>query len=1035
MAALPKAVLFGASQRGLEVLEHVRDHYVVIGFADNDAKKQGGHIAGIPVYAPSVIMELKPDIVFVSSMYSPEIIHQLVRMGFPPTRIQNADHEYQHRMGSVAPRNRRNDDVAFPKPVDSNSINEIPRRPLSRLSNFIGSALGEFRCLRQTYALMRHDKDWARRNKYAHDLRKRAVDSRLVLLESFFGRGLISSPFALFCAWLDRSDFNEHVFVWVLDDLSKHEKVIKQYSHDCRNVLFVQRGSSEYMRYLATAKYLINDVSFDLDFVKRDGQVYINTWHSITVKTLGYDIPGKALGLTNVIRNFLACDYILAPNAFMRERIFLHTHRLEGLYPGRIIETGHPRDDLTFRTTREEMLSEWRQAGVDVDPAKKIIMYAPTWRGTNLHAPSDRVSDYLDLIRGIRDSVGDEYAVVLRLHQSVYASLEVGNELRRINVPSMIDTNRCFCAVDILITDYSSIYFDYLVTGNPVLFYLTDLEEYNQYRGVYFSPEELPGPVAANPEELVNHIRNIDAIRSEYRGRYDATRDWACPHEDGRVSKRVLDVVLDGASTAGIYDEYEQAGRKLLFYAGDLTDTPATDLLFTILQHIERDAVDITVLIDDKGSAITQRNAERLLELGVRPLGRLSHLVVDALECYCIDSAQRLSRVDRLRRTYIRRAMRTEWRRCFGCATYDHIINLDNDSLFHSYLLLDGSGGKKIICRDSDSQQKQGARSESLIATTYGEYDSVVSGASGVIEALGNDMKRKKVLIFGCGQRGREIYQLISNEYTVLGFVDNDAAKHGTELFGHRVYSPNDILGLDYDLIVVASMYSSEIIEQLNRLGVESCKLLDGKFNAMCLVEHDAVDALRELDRIFRETQTRYWITCGTLLGLHRSGRFIGYDSDIDVCIHKSDLNAKVLHSLLSCGFTFKRALGRLEDGFGITLLRGPVKVGIMVFYPRGNGDGYVSVYSDLQNDSYLKHNYVYRPFDVVERLYEHYNLTLFAPKDADAYLTQQYGADYKVPQTNWLYDSSPPNIEHEGKRVMIRDSLGDYQRLLAASP
>lgn len=622
--------------------------------------------------------------------------------------------------------------------ADAEELSDIKGRPLWKTYETLSRVLNEYKKYRQTRTLFKQDKELSRRAQYSHFLTRLKVNPKLVLLESFYGRGLLSSPYALFLAWQKRPDFKTFHFVWVLDDCSKHGVLISEYSSSFSNIGFVDRSSIDYYRHLASAGYLINDVSFPFDFVKRDEQIYINTWHSITVKTLGYDIPGNPLDQKNVIRNFLSCDYFLAPNTFMREQIFLQTHRMSGLYPGKILEEGHPRDDLTFSCTREEIIAEWKNAGVHIQGAKKIIMYAPTWRGTNVHAPSDDIDEYKDVLQKIRFGIDQtEFDVVLRVHHLADAKVRKEKELSGIVIPSSIDANRCFCAVDVLITDYSSIYFDFMVTRKPVLFYIKDLETYKKYRGVYFSPEELPGPATADLPKLVEYLRNLDQTQEQFHEIYEKTKAWACPHEDGHVSERVLTAVLDGKETSHLFSDDTKDKKKILFYAGPMLDTHSTLSLFTILQKIDRRGYDISVLIDDRGSTEALRHAERLLKMGCRPLGRSDHTVFSAREYNSLEVTKRKKTLNPRQSALINKAMKREWRRCFGLAHFDFIVNLDNESTFHAYLLLNGSAGKKIVFQRFDEIRTPQIPSQKHIPVTYAQYDIAAFDESEIIAAIG----------------------------------------------------------------------------------------------------------------------------------------------------------------------------------------------------------------------------------------------------------------------------------------------------------
>ena len=103
---------------------------------------------------------------------------------------------------------------------------------------------------------------------------------------------------------------------------------------DDPNVKFIKFQSVEYREYLATAKYLINNVSFPGYFTKRKEQIFVDTWHGIPLKTIGFDIPAGKVSAGNTVRNFLAADYLIAPNHFMTE-IYENAFKMKNLYPGK----------------------------------------------------------------------------------------------------------------------------------------------------------------------------------------------------------------------------------------------------------------------------------------------------------------------------------------------------------------------------------------------------------------------------------------------------------------------------------------------------------------------------------------------------------------------------------------------------------------------------------------------------------------------------------------------------------------------------
>ncbi|MGP9543359.1 CDP-glycerol glycerophosphotransferase family protein, partial [Glutamicibacter sp. AOP5-B1-3] len=142
-----------------------------------------------------------------------------------------------------------------------------------------------------------------------------------ILFESFSGNGMLCHPEALFRRMLNRSDFSEYRFIWVINDFSRYSKSINEYKSNPR-IKFVKYLSFEYYKALNTSKYLINNVSFPTQFAKRPDQVYVNTWHGIPLKKMGYDIKGRASDAKNIVRNFLAADYLLSSSRAMTDSMY-----------------------------------------------------------------------------------------------------------------------------------------------------------------------------------------------------------------------------------------------------------------------------------------------------------------------------------------------------------------------------------------------------------------------------------------------------------------------------------------------------------------------------------------------------------------------------------------------------------------------------------------------------------------------------------------------------------------------------------------
>ena len=213
----------------------------------------------------------------------------------------------------------------------------------------------------------------------------------------------------------------------MIDDLEDSRLQIEKYEK-YPNVRFVQYKTKEYCKALAVTKYLINNVSFPSYFLKREEQVYLNTWHGTPLKNMGFDIPGSNISQGNTARNLLSADYLVSSGPYMTETAYKKSYKLQNLYEGQILEEGFPRNDKLFENTensREEMIRKMQSYGVDVDENKKIILYAPTWRGDQYKEPEADLQEVYKLIHKVQQSVDEkEYQVLVKLHQTVYRYLK-----------------------------------------------------------------------------------------------------------------------------------------------------------------------------------------------------------------------------------------------------------------------------------------------------------------------------------------------------------------------------------------------------------------------------------------------------------------------------------------------------------------------------------------------------------------------------------------------------------------------------------
>ncbi|MEO7722245.1 MAG: glycosyltransferase [Pseudolysinimonas sp.] len=580
----------------------------------------------------------------------------------------------------------------------------------------------------------------ARHEVHAH-YRRQAVQPDVVLYESFAGNGMLCNPEAIFRALLADPDFAHLRHVWALRSKHENRTIVREFAHD-RRVSFVRMGSVGYFRALARSGWLVNNATFPMEFSKRPGQTYLNTWHGTPLKKMGYDIGDPASRVANVVRNFLQADYLVAANPFMVEQMYERAHRLTNVFGGKIIDEGYPRIDLQFADDAARDATRSRLAGaLDIELGeRKIILYAPTWKGTNFNRPQDDIDELVDRVAEIRRGVDESrYVVLLKSHQVVHEFAAHLPGLKGVLIPNELPTNSILAVTDILVTDYSSIFFDFLATGRPLAFLTPDIDDYAGYRGLYFEPAEWPGPVARSVPELVEMLNDIDqhGVSDAIRARHSSMRTRFAGREDGGATSRIIDIVFRGNAEGYRVVDATRDGRKtLLISAGGMRPNGITSSLINLLNKVDYERFDVTVLFPNSyRRVIVAKQAElnpqarQLARVGGMNGSKVSHLRrrlswrTGNLTAHGASDVQRNLWDD-------------EWMRCFGGARFDEVVDFSGYGPLFATLLLHAPGAERSIWMHNDMVsdahrvtrgRRRHLRDLSGIFSLYREYDHLVS--------------------------------------------------------------------------------------------------------------------------------------------------------------------------------------------------------------------------------------------------------------------------------------------------------------------
>jgi CDP-glycerol glycerophosphotransferase (TagB/SpsB family) len=516
------------------------------------------------------------------------------------------------------------------------------------------------------------------------------IKEKVILYEAFAGLGILDNPRAIFKKFLMMDEFKGYKHVWSIDDLNMAKDNIDEYSKQ-HNVTFVKRNSKKYIEYLATAKYLFNNSVFPYYFLKREQQVYINTWHGVPTKFMGYEHEiHRVENSRGPAGNFLMSSYMIAANQFVADVMYKRAYKVDGIGNGSIIVEGHPRSDAVINTNKEYIKDKIRALNINVN--KKMILYAPTWKGSLYNDLNYNIDEFKNIIQTIKENINnDEYEVYLRVHYFVYKALKEDEELEKVLIPFTIDTNELLSVVDVLITDYSSIFFDFLSTGKPILFYVPDLSDYSENRGLYIPLSDLPGPISENLEEIANYLGDIDLIKERYKEKYQEMQAWCIPKDDGHVCERIIDIVFRENKEGYCIERnlIDKNKTKVLFFADWTKSMNWQEDLTKLFDVIDYNKYDIT-LLSPKIRNVRMLNYLQSINKNVRILIRVGMTNYSKKDYKFFEKIKNpnflFDKFDTIYNEFPKKTLSDEWTRNIGCSSFDTAVFVGNITPFWSLM-------------------------------------------------------------------------------------------------------------------------------------------------------------------------------------------------------------------------------------------------------------------------------------------------------------------------------------------------------------
>jgi CDP-glycerol glycerophosphotransferase len=302
--------------------------------------------------------------------------------------------------------------------------------------------------------------------------------------------------------------------------------------------------SPEWYAALGSSRYLCRNIEFDRYFRKRPYQRYLQTFHGYPFKSMGvslWRVQGRPESVIDAecARRSDAWDAIVVPESFC-----VDLYRREYRFTGNALVTGYPRNDVLVSADTASVRSRvLRQLGIDEE--RTVVLYAPTWRDTvATGAWSATFFEGLDL-EALAERLGDRYAVLLHGHSyNIREGLSRSKAIKgRVwDISAYPEINDLLLAADVAVLDYSSIRFDWLITGKPVVFFVPDLDDYLSSRKVLFDfPPTAPGPILTTTAEVADALLDLGSVVSEYAAARELFNKEFNRLHDGHATERVID--------------------------------------------------------------------------------------------------------------------------------------------------------------------------------------------------------------------------------------------------------------------------------------------------------------------------------------------------------------------------------------------------------------------------------------------------------------------------------------------------------------
>ena len=573
------------------------------------------------------------------------------------------------------------------------------------------------------------------------------IQDQLIAINSKYGKDLAGNMLRIMEA-ISSSKYGRYQMVLLArpEALARIKGFLKMYQ--IQNVRLVHTETA-FTGWAERAKYIFTDVAMPFRFIKRDGQILVNTWHGTPLKTMGRYIKAERHSMGNLQRGFFEADYLVYPNRFM-EKVMLRDYMVQDILCGQVMHEGYPRNTVFFDQKRRAELR--RLLGTE---EKQVFVYMPTHRGDMWHLKNEKqLFQVQDMLAKIDNHLTGQSVMYVKMHLFNGKPIDFSSYKHVLPFPDGYEVYDVLNTADCLITDYSSVLFDFANTGRKIILFAYDEKEYIEDRGgLYLSLDALPFPKVRTTDELLccmDRPKEYDdtAFRKEY-----------CTYDKLEATDRLLRKVL----LAEDCTECVKVGSgksNVVIFAGSLAlngiTTACTNLLKALAKEKDRNYFAAFFR--------TQMNAmpEKLdaIPENIPYLSLYSDLYKTFWETVLYFLFIKKGKCRYIPQT-IHRMYQREWKRYFGHVPFESVVDFDGYQRDASLLFAHAPCNRTIFVH-SDMERENAARNIQQLAKLqylYHTYDHVavvddtligpterISGKSDNIVVINNQFDAEYIL-------------------------------------------------------------------------------------------------------------------------------------------------------------------------------------------------------------------------------------------------------------------------------------------------